>query len=423
MIRLTASRLSLGTANVALLLLPVVCAACSSTGSTEGVAGGSLGDGGQILDGGKRAESGSTKHADAGKGADSRTVADVGPDHATLVDGGADGPGVTVPTVIATAPTNGAGNVPLNANVAATFSEAMKPASITAGSTFQLTVAAAMVPGTVTYGESTAIFQPTVQLTPSGMYTATITTAATSVLGSALAANYSWSFTTGTATAELPVNLGGAGNYVIVAKTGISTVPISAITGNLAVSPAAATYITGFSLKADPTNVFSTSTQVTGEIFAATYKPPTPADLTTAVDDMLTAFTDAASRAPGVTELGAGNIGGKTLAAGVYKWGTGLLIPSDVTLSGSSTDVWVFQIAKGLTMSSAAKVVLSGGAVSKNVFWQVAGMVDLGTTAHCEGVILSQTAITLQAGASVNGRLLAQTAVTLASSTVVEPAP
>jgi hypothetical protein len=219
------------------------------------------------------------------------------------------------------------------------------------------------------------------------------------------------------------VDLGTADNYVILAKSGISTVPTSVVTGNLGVSPAAATFITGFSLTADSTNVFSTSPQVTGKVYAADYAPPTPSDLTTAVGDMGLAFTDAAGRAPGVTELGAGNIGGMTLAPGVYKWGTGLLIPTDVSLTGNATDVWIFQVAQNLTVSSAAKVLLAGGALSKNVFWQVAGLVDLGTTAHFEGVVLTQTSITLQTGASINGRLLAQTAVNIDGSTVVEPAP
>ncbi len=219
-----------------------------------------------------------------------------------------------------------------------------------------------------------------------------------------------------------PVNLGSARTYVILAESGISTVPTAAVTGNLGVSPAAATFITGFSLSADATNVFSSSPQVTGKIFAADYTPPTPANLTTAIGDMQTAFTDAAGRAAGVTELNAGNIGGQTLSPSVYKWSTGLLIPTDVTLTGTATDVWIFQIAQDLTMSSATKVILAGGALPKNVFWQVAGLVDLGTTAHCEGIILTQTSITLRTGASINGRLLAQTAVNIDASTVVEPA-
>jgi len=225
----------------------------------------------------------------------------------------------------------------------------------------------------------------------------------------------------GNTASPLVVNLGTAGNYAILAKTGISTVPTSAVTGNLGISPAAATFITGFSLTADPTNVFSTSQQVTGSVYAADYATPTPSNLTTAIGDMQTAYTDAAGRSAGVTELGAGNIGGMTLTAGVYKWGTGLLIPTDMTLSGSGTDVFIFQIAQNMTMSNAAKISLTGGALPKNVFWQVAGSADLGTTAHLEGVILSMTAISLRTGASLHGRLLAQTAVSLDGSTIVAP--
>ena len=158
-----------------------------------------------------------------------------------------------------------------------------------------------------------------------------------------------------------------------------------------------------------------------GRAFAANYAPPTPSVMTTAIGDMQLAFTEAAGRAPNVTELGAGNIGGRTLAPGVYKWSTGLLIPTDVTLNGKATDVWIFQIAETLTVSNGKRVRLTGGALPKNVFWQVSGKVVLGTTAHLEGIVLGKTAITLQTGASVNGRLLAQTAVTLDASTVVAP--
>lgn len=168
-------------------------------------------------------------------------------------------------------------------------------------------------------------------------------------------------------------------------------------------------------------DVFATSPQVTGQVFASDYAVPTPSNLTAAVSDMQLAFTDAAGRAPDVAELGAGNIGGMTLTRGVYKWGTGLLIPTDITLNGSGTDVWIFQIAQDLTMASATSVILAGGAVAQNICWQVSGSVDLGTTAHFEGVILSQTAITLETGASINGRLLAQTAVSIDSSAVVAP--
>jgi len=218
-----------------------------------------------------------------------------------------------------------------------------------------------------------------------------------------------------------PVDLKTAAKYVILAKSGISTVPTSTVTGDLGISPAAATSITGFSLIADATNAFSTSAQVTGKVYAADDAPPTPSSLTTAVGDMQLAFTEAAARAPDVTELGAGNIGGMTLGPGVYKWSSGLLIPTNVTLNGSATDVFIFQIAQDLTMAGGVKVLLSGGALPKNVFWQVTGLVDVGTTAHCEGVVLTQTSITLRTGASINGRLLAQTAVNIDGSALVAP--
>ena len=222
------------------------------------------------------------------------------------------------------------------------------------------------------------------------------------------------------APAAQPVDLGTAGDFAILSKSGISTVPPSAIVGDLGVSPASGTYITGFSLTADPSNMFATSAQVTGRVYAATFTEPTPTRLTRAVGDMQRAFTDAAGRAPDVTELGGGNIGGLTLPAGVYQWGTGLLVPTNVTLTGSALDVWIFQVAENLTLAAGVSVTLAGGALAKNVFWQVSGQVMLGTTSHVEGVILTQTAIVARTGATINGRLLAQTAVSLDSATVVQ---
>jgi hypothetical protein len=220
-----------------------------------------------------------------------------------------------------------------------------------------------------------------------------------------------------------PVNLGTAAPFAILTKTGITNVPKSDITGNLGVSPAAATYITGFSLIADSTNKFSRSSQVTGKIYAANYASPTPANLTTAVSNMETAYTDAAGRAPDFTELYAGDISGQTLAPGVYKWGTGVLISTNVTLAGPSNAVWIFQMAGDLTVASGAQVLLSGGAQAGNIFWQVGGGAgaEIGTTAHFEGTILTAKAIHLRTGASLNGRALAQTAVTLEKNTVVLP--
>lgn len=226
----------------------------------------------------------------------------------------------------------------------------------------------------------------------------------------------------GDGDSTMRVELGDAVDFVVLAKSGISSVPTSALTGDIGLSPAAATFISGFSLTMDPSDEFSTSSQLTGRAYAADYSAPTPAKLTTAVGDMELAFTDASGRASDVSELGAGNIGGMTLEPGVYTWGTGLLIPTDVTLAGSASDVWVFQVAGDLTLDSAAKVLLTGGAQPENVFWQVAGLVDLGTTAHLEGVVLTATSITLRTDASVHGRLLAQTSVDIDANVVVEPA-
>ncbi|MBU3113481.1 ice-binding family protein [Clostridium lacusfryxellense] len=218
-----------------------------------------------------------------------------------------------------------------------------------------------------------------------------------------------------------PVNLGTAGNYAVLAKTGISTVPNSVVTGNIGVSPIDSTSITGFSLIADSTTEFSRSTQIVGKAYAPDYASPTPSNLTTAVSNMETAYTDAAGRAPGYTELYTGDISGQTLTSGVYKWGTGVLINSDVTLSGGANDVFIFQIAKGITQASGTKIILAGGVQGKNIFWQVAQTVKIKSDAHFEGTILGKTNVALGANASINGRLLAQTAVTLIKSTVVAP--
>ncbi|MBU1038765.1 DUF3494 domain-containing protein [Patescibacteria group bacterium] len=218
------------------------------------------------------------------------------------------------------------------------------------------------------------------------------------------------------------VNLGSAGDFVILTKSGISTTGATSITGDIGVSPISATAMTGFGLTIDASNTFSTSALVTGKAYAADYMSPTPAKMVTAINDMETAYTDAAGRInPTATELGAGNIGGMTLAPGLYKWSTGVTIPTDVTLSGGANDVWIFQIAQTLTVSSSVKVVLSGGAQASNIFWQVAGQTTLGTGSNFSGNILDQTAIVLNTGATLNGRALAQTAVTLDADIVSIP--
>lgn len=213
-----------------------------------------------------------------------------------------------------------------------------------------------------------------------------------------------------------PVNLGTASGFAILAKSGITDVPTSKVTGNVGASP-----ITGAAIGL-------TCAEVTGTIYSANAAGPLPCrvtdatGLTTAVSDQETAYTDAAGRTnPTAVNLGAGDIGGLTLAPGLYKWTSNVGISKDVTLAGGANDVFILQIAGTLNQASATKVILSGGAQAKNVFWQTADGAVIGTTAHSEGTILSKKMIALRTGASTNGRLLAQTQVTLQSNVVTAP--
>lgn len=217
---------------------------------------------------------------------------------------------------------------------------------------------------------------------------------------------------------QAAVNLGSAGTFALLSKTGITNVYQSAINGNVGASP-----ITGAAIHLTCGEI------ATGKVFTVDAAGPLPCSttdatfLTTSIGDMETAYLDAAGRLnPDFLELGSGEIGGKTLKPGLYKWGTAVSISSDVTISGGPTDVWIFQIAGGIDQASATRITLQGGALAKNIFWQVADAVSIGTSAHFEGVLLAKTMVAVKTGASVNGRLLAQTAVTLQMNTVTAPA-
>ena len=212
------------------------------------------------------------------------------------------------------------------------------------------------------------------------------------------------------------VDLRSAGRFAILSSSGITDVYASAIVGDVGTSP-----ITGAAM-------LLSCGEVVGKIFTVDAAGPPCAvnDATTlslAIGDMGFAYDDAAGRmSPDFTELGAGEIGGLTLGPGLYTWGTSVLITTDVTLSGGPNDVWIFQVAGTLNQGNATRVTLAGGALAKNIFWQVAGAVTIGTTAHFEGVVLGKTMIAVNTGASVTGRLLAQTAVTLQMNAVTRPA-
>ena len=223
------------------------------------------------------------------------------------------------------------------------------------------------------------------------------------------------------------VDIGAAGNYAILAKTGVDTIPTSKVTGNVGLSPSARGSLTGWDLITEPTDTFFTSAQVVApaKLYATdNVGGTTKVDLNTAVLNMGGAYTAAAAKpttSAATTNLLGGTLAGQNLAPGVYEWGSAVNITTDLTLSGNATDVWVFKVAGTLDMAAAKNVILSGGAQAKNVFWQVAGAVNIGANSHFEGIVLGQTTITLGNLTSVKGRLLAQTAVNLNATTVTVP--
>ncbi len=326
------------------------------------------------------------------------------------------------PLVNSTSPSQGFIAANVNGTITATFNEAMDATTIT-DSSFTVSKGGVDIVGTVTYDapNKKAIYVPSANLEYSTAYSAKVTTGVKTTANIAMVENKVWSFTTAAKGAgPEPVLLGAAGNYVMLAKSAISTVPASVITGDIGLSPSATSFLTGFSLT--KATGYATSTQVTGSLYGADMAPPTNTNLTTAVADMLLAYNDAAGRiTPDFLNRGAGEIGGDTLLPGLYKWTSSVTITgSNVTINGGANDTWIFQIANDLSIGNGFKVILSGGAQAKNIVWQVAGEVTVGTGAHFEGIVLSETKITMTTGASINGKLLAQTQIALDQATVTD---
>jgi hypothetical protein len=248
--------------------------------------------------------------------------------------------------------------------------------------------------------------------------------------------------TVSTRPAMIDIGSVSTGNYAILAKTGISTVPSSAINGNIGVSPIAATSMTGFSLIADSGNQFSTSPQLVGgnnKAYAADYGGATAVALTTAVSDMETAYTSAA--ATGLTSAGKLNIGagagvlggdGTTqLSQGVYTFDTSVSITNNIQFNGSDEDIFIIQITGNLLQYADTIVTLvntenapnAAGVTTtvprkENIFWQVSGTVVVKANAHMEGILLAKTAVDFQANSSLNGRVLTQTRCDLNQATI-----
>ncbi|MCJ7463855.1 MAG: ice-binding family protein [Thermoplasmata archaeon] len=220
------------------------------------------------------------------------------------------------------------------------------------------------------------------------------------------------------------VDLGAADNYVILAASAITATAGTYVTGDLGISPAAASDMTGFGLVLDGLGTFSTSSIVSGSIYASDYASPTPSNLITAVSNMMAAYNDSANRiTPDEINSGAaGDIEGLTIVPGLYNWTTGVQVSTgSVTFSGTASDIWILQINGGLTLASGTAVALIGGADPAHIFWQVSGQVTLETTSVMKGIILCKTAIVMNNGATLEGRALAQTAVTMDANAVAPP--
>jgi hypothetical protein len=315
----------------------------------------------------------------------------------------ADGNTATRPTVISTAPIDAAVNVSVNRRVTATFSRPMNAATLDA-MTFTVTQGASSIAGVVSYTGSTATFVPTSPLSRSLQYTGTITTGAADPQGDELASNHVWTFTTG-ACSHAPVVLLTAAPFAVLAgSTGTSTNATS-VTGHLGVSPGTA--VTGF-----PPGIL-VGTQHAGNATSAQ-----------AVADLTTAYNDAAGRTLCPVTV-AGNLGGRTLAPGLYKSTSSLEVTSgDLTLDaqGDPDAVFIFQMASTLTTTAGRQVILAGNANAANVFWQVGSSATLGTTTAFKGTIMADQAITLNNGATLDGRALARiSAVSLDANTIVKP--
>jgi len=329
---------------------------------------------------------------------------------------------LTPPTITSVTPPDASTLVcPNTAVITATFSKPMNPATINTA-TFSLTSSGGSVSGQVTYVAATkvATFAPFTPpgLAPSTTYTATINTGAKDTFGNSLAANFVWTFTTSPVCPPTPPPppppppappspLGTACNFGILGATpAVTSVGPTIILGaDVGIWPAAS--VTGF-----PPGTL-TGTVHLGDAVAQT-----------AQGDLTIAYNNAAAAAGGAV-LPA-DIGGLTLAPGVYRTTSAqpsLGITGNLALSGGASGVWIFQIVSTLTTAAGnSQVTMSGGALSKNVFWQVGSSATLGTNTTFAGNIMANASVTLTTGATLNGRALARTgAVTLDSNPVNVP--
>ena len=312
------------------------------------------------------------------------------------------------PEVIFTDPTDKDTGVVLNKNVTATFNMPMDPLTID-NTTFTLKQGVTSIGGAVSYIGTKASFNPTSDLLPSTTYTATITTGAKNLAGTPLANDYVWTFTTMGPSGPMAVNLDCAADFAVLAGSTVVNTGPTVVDGDLGLSPG--TSVTGF----PPGSV------INGSILINTTKS-NDAKLC-----LTTAYNDAAGRSLNVINVPSGQLGGLTLAPGLYRSGISSfeITGSDLTLDaqGNANAVWIFQMPSStLTVGNGIKVTLTNGASAANIIWQVGSSATIGTTAEMKGNILADQSITLQTGAILLGRALTRiAAVTLDDNAVTKP--
>ena len=212
---------------------------------------------------------------------------------------------------------------------------------------------------------------------------------------------------------QAPVELGSAARFAVLAASELTSIPTTAIQGDVGLSPAARSKITGL-----------TPVEVVGTLFAADDGGAVAVMLTQAKGDLDTAYNDAAGRTLAPVAVANADLGGRTLAPGLYKSSGTLGLTGNLTLDaqGDPSAVFIFQVASSLQTAPGSQVILSGGANAANVYWQVGASAALATTTIFKGTILADQSITLATGATLDGRALARiAAVTLDASTVTVP--
>jgi hypothetical protein len=320
------------------------------------------------------------------------------------------------PTVVSTDPINLATNVLLNKVVTATFSEAMDVTSIT-NATFTLKIGATTVAGVVNMIGNTARFTPTLNLLSGNTYTATITIGAQNLAGTNLTNDYVWTFSTKAPAGPIAPNLNTVARFGIIAGVGVSNNAGFSVINNMdvGISPGARTGVTGF----------PPATIVNGAIYASDdiTPPGTPAMLIQAKADLTAAYLfarDAVLPAPASVS---GDQGGLTLAPGIYKSATTLLVQNgNLTLDaqGDVNAVWIFQIGSALTTigsPTGGSIILSGGAQAKNIYWQVGSSATIGDNTQFKGNVLALTSITMNSNAVLTGRILCSNGAVVMTST------